>query len=171
MPFEGERVVVSPNRMAVLSARGDDTSAWAGELPTGRTSRGSCVLLLHFPTPWGSRSRIAGAYLILEPLPGAPPIAEDVSLSVSRILEPWVAGEVSYRRQPRLAPASAVTRTGPDLGRSLRIDVTALVQRWGDGRSGDHGMALVAETAGLATTSFDLGGSGAQGLRLDVYFR
>jgi hypothetical protein len=129
------------------------------------------VVLLKFPTPWGNRVRIARAFLTLEPSPGALPESHPVPVSVSRILERWSASDVTWARLPKLstAEARALASTGPP--KTLRIDVTAIVERWARGRADDQGIALMAPPEAPVGAIYSSGVSGAAGPRLDVYLR
>jgi hypothetical protein len=169
-PADSQRIIVSPSELAVVSSRGGDGSV-PTEIALGSASAGATVLLLRFPTPWGNRARIARAFLTFEPSPGATPESQPVAVSVSRILEPWSASQVSWSRMPRLSTteARAVAVTGPP--QPLRIDVTAIVERWKRGRADDQGIALTAPADAPVGAIYSSGISGAPGPRLDVYLR
>jgi hypothetical protein len=169
-PADGQRIVVAPTEMAVVSELGG-AAALPGEIPLGRAPAGSFVVLLRFPVPWGNRVRIARAFLTLEPSPGALPQTDPVLVSVARVLGPWSASDVSWGRLPRLsAPEGrAFATTGPP--KKLRIDVTGIVQRRARGRADDQGIALSAPSDAPAGATYATGASGAPGPRLDVYVR
>ena len=169
-PPDSRRMLVAPTQVAVVSSRGYDP-ALPVEIPLGGASAGSIAVLLRFPTPWGNRIRIASAFLTLEPLPGASPEMRPVTVTVARILEPWSASDVSWARLPRLsAPEGrALATTSPP--KTLRIDVTTIVQRWALARTNDQGIALIAEPHAFVGATYATGVSGARGPRLDVYLR
>ena len=167
---EAQRLLVAPSEIAVVSARARDGTLPA-EIPFGSTSEGSIVLLLRFPTPWGNRARVASAFLTLEPAPGAFPETESVPMEVSRVLEPWTASDVSWARMPRLSAPEARALATARPPKTLRIDVTSIVQRWARGRSQDQGIALVAGPEAPVGVTYVTGVSGARGPRLDVYLR
>lgn len=169
-PPDSQRMLVAPTEMAVVSSRGYD-AALPAEIPLGSASAGSLVLLLRFPTPWGNRVRIASAFLILEPFPGALPETVPVTVTIARVLEPWSASDVSWARLPRLsAPEGrALVSTAPP--KTLRIDVTTIVQRWSQGKTKDQGIALFSAPDAPVGATYATGVSGARGPRLDVYLR
>jgi hypothetical protein len=72
---------------------------------------------------------------------------------------------------PRLSAfeGGAYSSIGP--AKPLRIDVTAIVQRWALGRSTDQGLALAASSDAPLGPSYATGVSGGLGPRLDVYLR
>jgi hypothetical protein len=168
-PVDTQRVVVAPREIAVVSSRGTD-SALGDEIPLGG-SKGSVIVLLRFPAPWGNRVRIASAFLTLEPSPGSLPHLEPVHVAVSRVLEPWSAADVSWGRLPRRAQpeAFALATFGPP--KTLRIDVTTIVRGWARGRPDDQGIALTAPPEAGVGAAFSTGVTGAAGPRLDVYLR
>jgi len=169
-PRESQRIVVAPTDLAVVTARGE-SSALPRSVPFGRQERGSVVLLLRFPTPWGNKARIAGAFLLLWPVREAPAESRPVPIAVARILEPWVGTEVSWGRLPRLSPAELSTVATSTSSRPLRIDVTEIVKRWTRSQPDDQGIALVASAIGPDGTSYATGLGGGLAPRLDVYVR
>lgn len=141
------------------------------EISLGRVSLGSMVVLLRFPTPWGNHVRVSSAFLTLEPSEGALPETEPVEVSVARVLERWSAAEVSWGRLPRLSAPEVrafATATPP---KTLRIDVSAIVQRWARGQANDQGLALMAGSGANTGATYSSGVGGAPGPRLDVYLR
>lgn len=169
-PIDVQRIVVAPTELAVVSSRGGD-GALPAEIPFGSAAGGSMVVLLRFPTPWGNRVRITSAFLTFEPSPGALPESQPVPVSVSRVLERWSASDVTWARLPKLSAteARALAITGPP--RTLRIDVTSIVQRWSRGRADDQGIALMAPPEAPVGAIYSTGVTGARGPRLDVYLR
>lgn len=170
VPIDAQRIVVAPQDMAVV-ARGNGDNGIPGEIPLGGATRASTVVLLRFPTPWGKRVRIARAYLTLEPAPGAIAETRPVLVSVARVLEAWSPNEASWGRLPRMSAFEANGYTGIGPARALRIDVTAIVQRWAFGRGNDQGLALTASSDAPLGPSFASGVAGGTGPRLDVYLR
>lgn len=136
----------------------------------GRRGLGSATLFLRFQIPWRS-ARVLSAYLLIEPLPGAPPNERPVSFEVSRILEGWSSESVSGMRQPRtsLPLVDAKLRaTGPG---TLRIDVTRIVEGWSTDKPDEEGLALSAsgdDPHGITTA---LGVAHGAPPRLEVYVR
>jgi hypothetical protein len=170
VPLDSQRIVVAPQEMAVV-ARGNGDTALPGEIPLGGTSRASAVVLLRFPTPWGKRVRVARAFLTLEPAPGAVAETRPVLVSVARVLEPWSAAQASWGRLPRLSAFEGNAYTGIGPAKALRIDITAIVQRWALGRGKDEGLAIAASSDAPFGSSYATGASGGIGPRLDVYLR
>jgi hypothetical protein len=169
-PADARRILVPPSEIAVVSSRGRDGELPA-EIPLGGASAGSIVVLLRFPTPWGNRVRVASAFLTLEPLPGALPETEPVPVAVARVLEPWSASDVTWGRLPRLSAPEVRALATAQPPRTLRIDVTSIVQRWARGRANDQGIALMASPEVPIGATYATGVSGARGPRLDVYLR
>jgi hypothetical protein len=169
-PSDARRMLVAPSEIAVVSSRGESGSLPA-EIPLGSSSAGSTVLLLRFPTPWGNRTRVALALLTLEPSPGALPEAEQVSVTVARVLEPWTPSGVSWGRLPRISAPEGRAFATARPPKTLRIDVTAIVQRWASERPTDQGLALVTTADVPVGATYASGASGARGPRLDVYLR
>jgi hypothetical protein len=169
-PADARRVLVAPSEIAVVSSRGGG-SPMPAEIPLGGQTSGSIVVLLRFPTPWGNRVRVASAFLTLEPSPGAVPETEPVPVTVARVLEPWSASDVSWARLPRLSAPEARALATARPPKTLRIDVTAIVQRWARERTNDQGIALMSGPEATVGATYATGVSGARGPRLDVYLR
>jgi hypothetical protein len=170
VPLDAQRIVVAPQEMAVI-ARGARDNALPGEIPLGGTARSSPVVLFRFPTPWGKRVRIARAFLILHPAPGAVPESRPVLVSVARVLEPWSVAGASWGRLPRLSAFEGSAYSGIGPAKALRIDVTSIVQRWALARTADQGLALTAASDAPLGPSYATGVAGGTGPRLDVYLR
>jgi hypothetical protein len=167
---DAQRIVVAPTELAVVSPRGTDGTLPA-EIPLGSASGGSLVVLFKFPAPWGNRARVGSAYLTLEPARGAPPESHPVAVSVSRVLEPWSASQVSWARLPRLSSTEATTVAVTAPPKPLRIDVTSIVERWSRGRADDRGIALRAGAEAPVGAIYSTGVRGDDGPKLDVYLR
>jgi hypothetical protein len=169
-PSDARRVLVAPSEIAVVSSRGAGPTLPA-EIALGGTVAGSIVVLMRFPTPWGNRVRVASAFLTLEPAPGAVPESETVPIAVSRVLEPWSASNVSWDRLPRMSAPEARALATARPPKTLRIDVTSIVQRWTRERTNDQGIALMTAPEAPVGATYATGVSGARGPRLDVYIR
>ena len=171
-PESARRIRVLPIEMAVVSSRG---GGGGGSLPPeialGGAALGSIVVLLKFPTPWGNHVRVASAFLTLEPSEGSLPETQPVEVSVSRVLEPWSKAEVSWGRLPRLSTPEARAFATASPPKTLRIDVSAIVQRWARGRTNEQGIALMTGPDASTGATYSTGISGAPGPRLDVYLR
>jgi hypothetical protein len=170
VPLDAQRIVVAPDAMVVV-ARGNGDRALPVEIPLGGATQASTVVLLRFPTPWGKRVRVARAFLTLEPAPSAVSESRPVLVSVARVLEPWSPLDASWGRLPRLSAFEGGAYSGVGPAQTLRIDVTAIVQRWALGRSTDQGLALTASSQAPLGPSYATGVSGGRGPRLDVYLR
>jgi hypothetical protein len=169
-PTDARRVIVAPSEIAVVSSHGGGSELPA-EIPLGASVAGSIVVLLRFPTPWGNRVRVASAFLTLEPSPGAFPETDPVPVTVARVLEPWSATDVSWGRLPRLSAPEARALATARPPKTLRIDVTSIVQRWARERTNDQGIALMSAPEAPVGATYATGVSGARGPRLDVYLR
>jgi hypothetical protein len=90
---------------------------------------------------------------------------------VARVLEPWSAADTSWGRLPRLSAFEGTAYTGIGPAKTLRIDVTTIVQRWALGRTTDQGLALTASSDAPLGPSYATGLAGGSGPRLDVYLR
>jgi hypothetical protein len=169
-PTDARRLLVAPSEIAVVSSRGAGTELPV-EIPLGAAGAGSIVVLLRFPTPWGNRARVASAFLTLEPAPGAFAEADPVAVNVLRILEPWSPSDVSWARLPRMSAPEARALATARPPKTLRIDVTSIVQRWAHERTNDQGIALMSAPEVPVGATYATGVSGARGPRLDVYLR
>jgi hypothetical protein len=115
--------------------------------------------------------RVARAFVTLEPTPGAIPESQPVLVSIARVLEPWSAKDASWGRLPRTSAVEGAAYSSIGPAKPLRIDVTAIVQRWALGRSADQGLALTASSDAPIGASYATGVAGSTGPRLDVYLR
>jgi hypothetical protein len=172
-PVDAQRVLLSPDDIAVVeSGRDDEGSRGLPEaVALGRASDGDVVVLLRFSATWRDDAEIASAFVVLEPIAGAPPAERAMTLEVARILEPWRSETATWGRQPRLAipRAAAVVRRRPAM--PLRIDVTTLVRDWAKRRKDDHGIAILAPGDDAVGAAYSMGVSQGAGPRLEVYLR
>ncbi|AKT35960.1 DNRLRE domain-containing protein [Chondromyces crocatus] len=157
---------VDPNRNAPTGATRLPEAIALGAASTGRT-----VLLFRFAATWPDNADITSAFLLLDPVEGAPPAAQDIPLEVARILDPWSADTVSWGRQPRLSiPGLAAVARRLPLS-PVRIDVTDLVRAWAARARDDHGIALLASGDDPVGVACSLGITDGLGPRLEVYLR
>lgn len=190
-PGDGQRVLLQPQDIAVLSARGvtpapepvaSSSSSDAGSgsggharlpeaISLGAASAGSTVLLFRFAATWHDDADVQSAFLVLDPVAGAPPAAAAVTLEVARILDPWRSETATWGRQPRLSipVVAAVARRAP--AGPLRVDVTELVRAWAERARDDHGIALLAPGADPVGVACSMGISEGLGPRLEVYLK
>ncbi|MET0595760.1 MAG: DNRLRE domain-containing protein [Polyangiaceae bacterium] len=170
VPLDSQRIVVAADEVAVV-ARGNGDKALPGEIPLGGGPHPSAVVLLRFPTPWGKKVRVARAFVTLEPAPGAVAESQPVLVSIARVLEPWSAQDASWGRLPRTSAVEGAAYSSIGPAKPLRIDVTAIVQRWALARSADQGLAITASSDAPFGASYATGAAGSTGPRLDVYLR
>src|SRR5205085_1075986 len=81
------------------------------------------------------------AYLVLDPIEGAPLARRAVSVEVARILEPWDSETASWGRRPRLSLPEKAAPLHPRTGAPARIDVTRFVREWSKRLPDDHPLA------------------------------
>lgn len=170
-PVDARRVLLPPADLAVLEQHGDAAPAVPDAVALGHASAGDVVLLLRFVPPFGEDAEIASAFVVLEPVPGAPPAERALTLEVARILEPWRSATATWGRQPRLSvpqPAAIAPRR-PVM--PLRIDVTSLVRDWAKRRRDDHGIAILAPGRDAVGAAYTMGVSQGVGPQLEVYVR
>lgn len=172
-PIDARRLLLSPEDTALLESRGGNAAppGVADAVALGRSSAGDVVLLLRFAATWRDDAEIASAFVVLDPLAGAPPVAQAVTLEVARVLEPWRSETATWGRQPRLSipEIAAVVRKRP--AAPLRIDVTPLVRGWARRRGDDHGIAILAQGGDAVGAAYSMGISQGAGPRLEVYVR
>lgn len=170
-PVEARRVLLPPADLAVLQEDGDAAAGVPDAIALGRAGTGDVVLLLRFTPTFGVDADIASAFVVLEPVPLAPPAERAVALEVARILEPWRSETATWGRQPRLSipELAAVARRVPTA--PLRIDVTSLVRGWASRRADDHGIAIVAPGRDAVGAAYAMGGAQGNGPLLEVYVR
>jgi hypothetical protein len=171
-------VLLQPEDIAVLTARGELAGpghAGRARLPEaialGGAAAGSMVVLLRFSADWRDDADVASAFLVLDPVEGAPPAASEVTLEVARILEPWSSETASWGRQPRLSIPEVAGVARRRLLVPLRIDVTEMVRAWARRAPDDHGIALLAPGDDPVGVACSMGVSEGLGPRLEVYLR
>lgn len=170
-PSDTLRVILTPVDLAVIASRGDPSADLPETLALGRAADGTVELLLRFAAPFRDDADVVSAFVLLDPLEGAPPASSPASFEMARILDPWQAATVSWGRQPRL---DLLRRAGT--GRALpaaplRIDVTPLVRDWGKRLPADHGIALLVQGDDAIGKAFAMGTTSGLGPRLEVYVR
>jgi hypothetical protein len=169
-PQETTRFVLPPKDVAVIASKGGG----AGQpeaFAFGRAANGTVELLLRFEAPWGEGGEVTSAFVVLEPLDGAPAAVTPARVDAAKIIEPWSSQTVSWGRQPRLGPFAGASSLRPSGRIAARVDVTRIVKAWGKRQSDDHGIALIAEGDDAYGTVFTLGPTGGQGPRLEAYVR
>lgn len=163
----GVRVVLAPRDMTVLSSGGGqsgDTIAVGGRA-------GEVLVLLRFSASYRHDAEVLRAFVVLDGAEDAPPAATSTKLEVARIVEPWASSTASWGRRPRLTVPAFGAVVAPGKRRRARVDVTELVRRWSKREPDDHGIAILATSAGGATAHFSAGLAHASGPALEVYLR
>jgi len=158
--------------MAVVSAHSHKV---AQELPPsiafGSAVDGDTALYLRFEPVWRDAKSIEAAFLVLEPMPGTLPASTDVEVHAWRVRSRWEAGELTFVKQPEVAPpnSTGIARSSPPS--VLRIDVTEIVSYLREHPHSDFGMALKSGDDAGGGASFATGTSGGRAPRLEVYVR
>jgi hypothetical protein len=155
---DGVRILLPPRYLAILASR-------------GRAAGGSLVVLLRFVASWRDDAEVVSAFLLLDPLSGAPPARSSTPIEIARILEPWSSETASWGRQPRLGlPEVSAIVVGRPIA-PLRVDVTSIVRGWPKRARSEHGIALLAEGNDPFGAVYSTGIAGGAGPRLEVYVR
>lgn len=144
-----------------------------GELPTSVTLGGrgqdDALLLLRFEPDWSFQSRVRKAFLVLEPLPGTGPTAEDFLVDVWTILEPWDPDHCGPAKYPALGPphSRGLLPSGPPT--TVRVEATDLVHTLTARGRRRHGLALAASSGQGHGMSFATGAGQGPAPSLEVY--
>ncbi len=169
---ESARVVLTPIDLGIVGSRG---SGGDGALPEavalGRGASGAVVMLFRFAATWPDDAEVVSAFLVLDPLEGAPPATSPITFEIARIDEPWQPGVVSWGRQPRLGVARAAGSARARGALPLRVEVTSLVREWSRRDADDHGIALLAHGADATGTVVSTSVTPGSGPRLEVYVK
>ena len=165
--------MLSPVDFAVVASRGSGGGGadLPGAVALGRASSGTVELLFRFAATWRDDAEVSSAFVVLDPLEGAPPSMSAVDFEMARIVEPWQPSVVSWGRSPRLdVPVQAgQARARPSA--PLRVDVTPLVRKWARRDSDDHGIALLATGDDAFGAVVSTGVAQGTGPRLEVYLK
>lgn len=198
---DAARVVLLPASFAVLSAHGGGGGpSLPDTFALGRGADGRVVVLLRFEPSFRQGAIVVSAFVVLDPLDGAPPTTSTTRIDVARVLEPWEPSTVTWGRQPRLSvptlaaygsprpqaslhAALSVPRLGGQALASaavdalaaarapLRVDVTDLVRAWWRRRGDDHGLALSAKGDDAVGALYTTGATRGRPPRLEVYLK
>jgi hypothetical protein len=169
---DSQRLVVEPDAMALVSARGRPEG---GELPPavtfGSGAEGASALYLRFSPVWHGKKQVEAAFLVLEPMSGTPPAQDEVSVEVWRVRERWQPEALTWLRQPArgLPKSTGIARSTPDT--PLRVDVTELCRYSATHPHSEFGMVLESGSGSGVGTSYATGTSGGRGPWLEVYVR
>lgn len=137
----------------------------------GRAGSGGTVLLLRFTSTWGDDADVTSAFVVLEPVEGAPLSRRAATVEVARILDPWDSATASVGRQPRLSLPEKAAVIRPREDAPARVDVTHLVRAWPKRLADDHGIALLIDGDDALGAAVSMGVTGGVGPRLEVYVR
>jgi len=171
-PADARRLLLSPVDVAVVGLHGGGGGPDLPEaIALGRGASGTVVMLFRFEATWRDDAEVQSAFLVLEPLDGAPPAVSPIRFEMARVVEPWQPAAVSWGRQPRLSVpyVAGTTRARPAL--PVRVDVTPLVRTWTRRDPDDHGIALLAKGDDAHGAVVSMGVSHGRGPRLEVYVK
>lgn len=171
VPEHTQRVVLEPRAIAVLSSKGHRAGTpLAGAAVFGSRVEGSSAVYLRFARPAVGARRIAGAFLLLEPLPDAPVSQQDVLVRAWRVAERWSPAALSWLQQPRRSPpsSSGIARSSPP--NELRIDVTDIERFVAAPGRHDWGIVLQAAAGDGFGATYSTGVHGAPAPRLELYY-
>lgn len=159
------RVVLEPTEVALLTSK-ERERVDVPAVAFGRISSGDVVLLLAFDDTLGSEVEVEHAFLVLDPADDAPSPYAAVPIEVAPILETWSCDAVSWGRSPETGLPETVADASPQGHRSLRVEVTHLLEA-----RGRHGFAVSA-TARDPIGAFYATGIGASAApRLELYLK
>ena len=171
VPAKTERVVLEPLELVVVS-RDERAQGSPGAVILGRDGLSEQRLYLRFPPlPTPAKAHVEGAFLLLDPLPGAQPGGDDIELVLWRVEEDWSATAITWLRQPDLGPPSsrAIARNSPPT--RTRIDLTELVRYFHTRPRAQRGVALVASSESALGVTLATGRRGGRGPQLEIYWR
>lgn len=156
------RVVLAPDDAAVVE-RGEPSSG--GALPTlvtlGRANDPGGMLLLSFDLRLHDIHSILRASVLLDRSDAVLADAIPISLHADAVLSRWDPRTVRSSTAPPLedvrSPRTVVWSSGQ---RVVRVDVTAMAQRWLVRHMVFHGLAIVAENTSPTGVTFAMGATG-----------
>jgi hypothetical protein len=158
------RLVVPPVDVAYVH-RGDAPSGAGAIPPVVALGKDGGKLFLRFEVGLPAGANVVEAYLVLHRSELVDDDPTPVSLHVTRIVDAWKGGSVSWAFQPRStetrAPSTVVEPGGSPL---VRLDVRELVRQWARRDPRDQGIAVVAENETRTGTTFALTAVGAEGV-------
>jgi hypothetical protein len=129
----------------------------------GEAGDNSSRFILRFAAP-SPALQIDAAFLLLYPLPDAPPAGRDLQFQFHPLSAPW-SGDGAPQQDGRIA---AVGRMQPAAPFPLRIDVTELVQRMQQSPRQNYGFLIDTDTTTLPGASYQTGTAGGAP-QLEVY--
>lgn len=170
-PADTLRVILTPVDVAVIAEKGSQGDSPPETVALGRASDGTVEILLRFSATWRDDADVVSAFVVLDPIAGAPPPSSPASFEMARILEPWRSSTTTWGRQPRLDLPERAGAARAVASTPVRIDVTALVQKWRQRSRDDHGIALLVRGDDAVGGAFSLGTTSGAGPRLEAYVR
>lgn len=178
-PSDTRRVLLEPSDISVLArgAKGSEGSdgerarAMPEAIALGQKGSGGTVILLRFTSTWRDDSDVTSAFVVLDPVEGAPLARQAATVEVARILTAWDGATASVGRQPRLSLPEKAAVIRPRPPSPARIDVTRLVREWPKRLADDHGIALLIDGDDALGAAFSMGVTDGSGPRLEVYVR
>ncbi|MEO8799392.1 MAG: DNRLRE domain-containing protein [Polyangiaceae bacterium] len=150
-----ERILVRADRIAFVEPEGNDPNGAVPSLVVlGRQGTGARVLF-HFEVTLPAKGMLRSAAILLTRSSDVDMAPSPVELHAERIVDPWDARLVSWPEQPRLVDARTphvlVRRDG---AKTVRVDVTNIVQGWPLKDPSDQGVALVADSSTMTGAAF-----------------
>jgi hypothetical protein len=171
-PPDTTRVLLPAAEIAILGSGTVAPEEGAPEvIPFGREAAGSVVVLLRFAASWRDEADVVSAFVVLDPLEGAPPAQSPVRIEIARILEPWTSATATWGRQPRLTLPELGAIVRPHPPGPLRIEVTRIVRDWSRRSESDHGIALLASGSDPFGAMYTSGLTSGKRPRLEAYVR
>lgn len=162
---QAARLELFPESLAVVTSRRGTVTA--PSVNFGRESDGNVVVLLRYSQTQWPRERLSAAFLVFEPMPGAPPGPGPVQLALARITSPWSGSTVSWQRLPSMSGIEARWLASTWGNRALRLDITDLLKS--QSPNDNYGLAVLASPQNPVGASFALGTAGGRAPRLDLY--
>ena len=149
-----ERLVVSPDRIAAITAgEPDPGGAVAESIVLGRAGANRRVFF-HFPVTLPGTGALKSASILLTRSPDVD-MTGPVELHALRVVDPWDARSISWPLQPRIEearePHAMVMPAGAKI---VRLDVAEIVRGWPAHDPSDQGVAVVADRSSASGASF-----------------
>jgi hypothetical protein len=122
--------------------------------PSGLAALGrgdGALVLFRFAIDLPPEAKVLEAYLLLREAGDVDADPEPIALHAVRVAQRWEGRSVTWAQKPQIVEVGApVTRVFPFTGRTVRLDVHDIVQRWRRRPNEDFGIAVIAE--GRSTT-------------------
>jgi hypothetical protein len=170
-PPDTLRFVLAPTDIVVSASKSSTGAEVPESVVFGRHSDGTVKILFRFATTWRDGADVVSAFLVLDPLAGAPPSGNPITFETAQIAEFWDTSSVSRGMQPRIDVPALAGVVHAKKNVPVRIDVTSVVRDWAKHLRDNHGLALFAEGDDAVGTAYSMGISLGKGPRLEVYAR